>query len=130
MKNPGAFAPGCLGRNVGRLSTRNSPVPVILIGRGRKECALSPVRVGPSPARIPPDRPPLTSWRFATSRGLPPALRRGGGCSGFADCKTQIAPDCQDGGRNRWICQDGLRLAILVVRANQNRFVGIVVWNP
>src|SRR6516165_8337047 len=78
MKNPGAKAPGCLGRNVGRNCPTEAPrFQPSLIGRGN--VLLSPVRYGPLPARTPPDRPPLTPWRFATSRGLPPALRRGGG---------------------------------------------------
>src|SRR6516225_8569521 len=80
MKNPGAKAPGCLERNVGRNCPREAPrFQSSLTGRGRKQCACVAGPLGPSPGRTPPDRPPLTPWRFATSRGLPPALRRGGG---------------------------------------------------
>src|SRR6516225_11605656 len=50
--------------------------------------------------------------------------------SGFVGCKTEIAPDRQDGGSTCWIRQDRLRLAAVVVRANEYRQVVILVRDP
>src|SRR6516165_534130 len=79
MKNPGAKRRGAWEGTWADCPTGSSPVPVIPDWNGEERMCFVAGPCGPSPARNPPDRPPLTPWRFATSRGLPPALRRGGG---------------------------------------------------
>src|SRR6516164_1761643 len=130
MKNPGAKAPGCLGRNVGTWPTGSSPVPVIPDWKGEE--AMCFCRRSVMDLR----RPGILRTAHPSPRG---GLRLRGTCrlpcdrrriSGFAGCETQIAPDRQDGGSTCWIRQDRLRLAGLVVGANEYRLVVILVRDP
>src|SRR5262244_3199178 len=80
MKNLGARAPGCLGRNVGRICPREAPLfQSSLIGRGRKQCAFvaGPLWTFAGPESSGPPTPHPVA--VCDLRGLPPALRRGGG---------------------------------------------------
>src|SRR6516165_2681138 len=131
MKNPGANTPGCLGRNVGRNRPREAPLLLSsLIGRGRKQCAsvAGPLWTFAGPESSGPPTPHPVA--VCDCEGLAACLATRRRISGFVDCKTEIAPDRQDGGSTCWIRQDRLRLAAVVVRANEHRLVVVLVRDP
>src|SRR6516225_7804326 len=131
MKNPSAKAPGCLGRNVGRNCPREAPrFQSSLIGWGRKQCACvaGPLWTFAGPESSGPPTPHPVA--VCDCEGLAACLATRRRISGFVDCETQIAPDRQDGGSRCWIRQDRLRLAAVVVSANENRLVVIFVRDP
>src|SRR6516164_780262 len=98
MKNPGAKAPGCLGRNVGTWPTESSPVPVIPDWKGEEAmcfCRRSVIDLC-RPGILRTARPsPRGGLRL---EGLAACLATRRRISGFVDCETEIAPDRQDGG--------------------------------
>src|SRR6516165_4734737 len=122
---------GVLGKERGQKSpTGSSPVPVIPDWKGEEAMCLCrrSLRTFAGPESSGPPTPHPVA--VCDCEGLAACLATRRRISGFVDLETQIAPDRQDGGDACWICQDRLRLAAVVVRANEHRLVVVLVRDP
>src|SRR5262245_32375404 len=130
MKTPAQKRRGAWEGMWAGLPTGNSPVPVIPDWTGEEAMCFvaGPLWTFAGPESSGPPTPHPVA--VCDCEGLAACLATRRRISGFVDLETEIAPDCLDGGSTGWIRQDRLRLAGLVVRANEHRLVVVFVRDP